>query len=146
LNFSKASDLYVNTYSLVCPVAPSLKSSISRPPPNAVARGPHMAGCTSCRGSVEQEVVDVKGFRANLHLMQHSESHFPVILGVSLMVGRISNALRPTYARRQCHNMRVAASCQDACPIVLRARRLLWSISMYSVDSGARSRMHSPSP
>jgi len=109
----------------------------------AVSRGPHMSECTSCRGSVAWEVVGVKGFQPNLQLMQLSQSHFPVIVGASGMTfGKISEAFRPTCARRWCHNMRFSASCRDACPVVLSASRqlLLLSTLVYSVDPEAQSR------
>jgi len=134
LNFSGASNLYFNMYSSVCLVASSMKSSIYRPPPMAVSSGPHMSEVTCCRGSVAPEVVfGVKGFQSNLHLMQLSQYHFPVIFGESVIVGKISKAFRPTCARRRCHNIRFSASWRDACPVVLSACRQLSSISVYSV-------------
>jgi hypothetical protein len=121
-----------------------MKSSIYRPPPMAVSRRPHMSECSSCRGSVALEVVGVKGFRANLHLMQLWQSHFPVILKASVIVGKISKAVRPTCARGWCHHIRFSALCRDACPVVLSgSRQLSLSISVYSVDPGARSRTRS---
>jgi len=145
LNFSRASNLYFSMYSSVCLVASSMENSIHRPTPMAVSRGPHRFECTSCRRSVARDVVGVKGFWANLHLMQLSQWHFPNILGASVVVGKISKAFRPMCARRQCHNIRLAALCRDAYPVVLSASWQLWSISVYSVDSKARSRTNSPS-
>ena len=140
LNFSKASDLYFNMYSSICLVVSSMKGSIYRTPAMAVSRGPHKSKCTSCRGSVAQDVVfGVKGFLLNLHLMQHSQSHLPVILAAWVIVAKISTALRPTCPRRRCHNIRFYASCRDACPVVISASRKLSLISVYLVDSGPRS-------
>jgi len=131
-NFSGASDLYFSMYSSICLVASSMKSSIYRPHPMAVSRGPHLSECTSCSGSVAREVVfGVKGFRANLHLMLLSQSHFPVIFGASVIVGKISKAFRATCARQRCHNIRFSASCRDACPVILSASRQQSSILVY---------------
>ena len=76
-----------------------------------------MSEYMSCRGSVAREVVGVKGFRANLHLMQLWQSHFLVILGESVIVGEISQALRLTSANRRCHNTWLSALRRDACPV-----------------------------
>jgi hypothetical protein len=97
-----------------------------------------MSEFTSCSGLVGQEVVfGVMGLRADLHLMQHSQVHFPVILGASVIVSKISKAFKPTGTRRRCHNIRFSASCRDACPVVLSASRQRSSIEVYLVDSGA---------
>ena len=152
LNFTRASDLYFNMYSSVCLEESLMKSTIYRPPPMGFSMGPHMSECTSYSGSVAREVLfGVKCFRAHLHLMRLSQLHFPVIFGASVIVGKISNSLRPTCARWRCHNIRFSASCRDACPVVLSASRplLLLSILVYSVYSGAqsttRSRIYCPS-
>jgi len=53
-----------------------------------------MSECTSCSGWVAWEVVfGVKGFLVDLHFMQLTQSHFPVILGASVIVGMSSKAL-----------------------------------------------------
>jgi hypothetical protein len=126
-------------------VASLMKSSIYRPPPMAVSRGLYMSECTSCIGSVAREVVEVMGFRVNLHLMQLSQSHFPVIFRALGIVGKVSGALSLACARRRCHNIRFSASCRDSCPVVYSASRQLSMISVYSIDSGAQSRTNSPS-
>jgi hypothetical protein len=141
LNFSRASHLYSNIYSSVCLVASSMNSSLYQPPPMAVSRGPHMSECISCRCSVAREVVGVNGFPANLHLMKLSQSHFPVIFGASVIVGKISKALGPTGARRRCHMIRLSASCPDKCPDVISDSRQLSSILVYCVDPGVQFRM-----
>jgi hypothetical protein len=64
-----------------------------------------MSEGTSCSGSVAREVVGVKGFLVNLHLMQLLQSHLPVILGASVIVGKISKAFRPMCAVWRCHNI-----------------------------------------
>jgi len=146
LNFSRASNLYFNMYWSICLMASSMKSSIYRSPPMAVSSRPHMSKCTSCSGSVAREVVGVKGYQANLHLMQLSQSHLPVIFGASTTTfGMISKAFRPRCGSWRCHNIRFPALCRNPCPVVLSASRYLSSISVYSVNSGARSRTRSRS-
>jgi len=135
LYFSRGSNLYYNIHSSICLLASSMQSSICRPPLMAVSRGPHMSQCTSCRGSVAQEVMGVKGFRTNLHLRQLLQLHLPVILRASVIGGKISTAWRPTRGKQQCHSIRFSASCRDAYPVILSASRQLSSISVYSVDS-----------
>jgi len=125
-NFSSASDLNFNRNLSICLVASSMKSGIYRPPQMAISRGPHMPECTSCSGSVARKVVGVKGYRANCHLMKHSQSRLPVIFGaLATTFGKISKAFSPTCARLRCHNIRPSASCRDACPVVLSSRRQL---------------------
>jgi hypothetical protein len=51
-----------------------------------------MSECANCSGTVAREVLGIKGFRANFHLMQLSQSHSPVIFGESVIVGMISEA------------------------------------------------------
>jgi len=134
LNVSRASDLWFNLYSSVCLVVPSRKGSIYRPPAMAVSNGPHMSECPSCSVSVAREGVGIKGFRANLHLMQISQSHFPVILRASVIIGKISKALRLMCDKRRFHNIRFSASCRDACPVVLCfSWQQSLSISVYTV-------------
>jgi hypothetical protein len=145
LNFSRASDLYFNVYSFICLVVWLMKSSIYRPPPMAVSRGLYMSKCTTCIGSVAREVVEVMGFRATSHMMQLSQSHFPVISRALGIVGKVSRALRLACARRRCHNIRFSASCRDSCPVVCSASRQLSLISVYSVDTGVQSRTNRPS-
>ena len=84
-----------------------------------------MSQCTSCSGLVAGEVMGVKGFQADLHSMQLSQSHYLVILSAVVIVGKISNGLRPTCAKRQCHDIHFYASCPDGCPVVLSASRQL---------------------
>jgi hypothetical protein len=131
---------------LVRLVVSLMNSSKYRPPSMAVSSGPHMSQCTSCSGSVAREVVGVKGFRANLHLMQLSQSHLPVIFGALVIIGKIFKALRPTCAKLRCHNIRFSASCRDACPVVLSASTQLSSILVYSVDYRSRTQSRTKSP
>ena len=145
LNFSRPSDLYFYMYSSVCLVGSSMKCRIYWRPPMAVSSRQHMSECRSCWCSVAREVVGVKRFRANLRLMQLLQSHFLVIFGALVFVGKISKAFTPMCARRRCHNIRLSAACRDACPVVLSTSRQLSWISVYSVDSGARSRTNSSS-
>ena len=123
-----------------------MKSSVYQPPFMAVSSAAHMCECTSCRGSVAWEVVfGVNGICANLHLMQLSQSDFPVDLGASVIVCIIWKCLRRTCTKWRCHNMCLSALCQDACLVVYSVSRQLSSILVYWVDSGALSRMNSPS-
>jgi len=144
-NFTRAFDLYSSMYSSVCLVASSMKSSIFQPPPMAVSSVPHMSECMRYRGLVGQEVVfGVKGFLLNLHLIQLLQSHLPVILGASVIEGKISKSLRLMCVRQRCHNILFSALCQDAFRVVLSTSRpLLLSLAVYSFYSGARSRMWS---
>jgi hypothetical protein len=141
LNSSQASSLYFNMYSSVCLVASLMKSSIFQPPPMAVSSGPHRSEGCSCSGSVAREFVfGVKGFLVNLHLMQLSQSHLPVILGASVIISKVSKTFRLTCARRRCHNIRFSVSCRDAYPVVVSGSRQQSSISVDLVDPGAQSR------
>jgi len=119
LDFSMASNLYFNMYSSICCVASLMKSSIYPLPPMAGSSGPYLSECSSCKGSVAWEVVGVKSFRPNLHFMQLSQSHFPVIFGVlATTFCKIPKAYRPTCAQQLCHNIRFSTLCREACPVV----------------------------
>jgi len=146
VNVSSASDAYFEMCSSRCLVALLMKGSIYRPPPMAFSMGPHMSKCACCSGSVAWEVVGLKGFRANLQLMQLSQSHFSLIFSASATTfGKISKAFRPLWAMLRCLNIRFSALCRDACAVMLCGRRqLLLSISVYLVGtSGTQSRTNS---
>jgi len=51
-----------------------------------------MSECIISTGTVAWEVVGSMGFKANFHLMQLLKSYFGVILGASVIVGKISNS------------------------------------------------------
>jgi len=141
LNFSSASELYCNVHSAIWLIVLSIKSSIYWPPPMAVSNGLHMSMYTSCSGSVLREVEGVTCFWTTLHLMQLSQLHFLVIVGVLGIIGNFSNVWRQTHVKWRCQNMGFAASNGDACPIVLSARRRLsMSILVYSPHFRAPSR------
>lgn len=137
-DFSRASDFYLNMYSSVCLRASLLEGTIYWAPPLVVSRGPHMSECTSCKWSVELEVVfGVTGFQDNLNLIHISRWHFPVIGGVLVFISKFSTALRLLCAKWRCHNISCSASCQAACPVVVTAssQLLILLIWVYSVDN-----------
>jgi hypothetical protein len=129
--------LYFNMYSPVCLMESSLQSSIYRPSLLAVFNAQCISYWRSCRGSVAREAEGVKGFRANLQLMQFTQWYFPVISSaLATNFRQISKALRPTCARRRCRYSRFSALCRDECPGVYNgSKRLTLSISVNSVDS-----------
>jgi len=124
----------------ICLMILLTKSTVYGSSPIAVCGGLRISVCTSFSGSVEREVVGVRGLETNLRLMQCLHSHFPVILGPLVIVGKITKALRLTCAKQWCQNVRFSTSCRDACPGVLSACRWVSSILVYSVDPWARSR------
>jgi len=143
LSFSYASKLDSHIWLFIWLVASSIKSNTDQPPLMAVSRKMHMSQWMYCRGMVAWGVTGVKGSQDSMIWMQHLQSNYLVIPGVSVIIGMISNLLRLTSAGYQCNHIHFSPLCRDARPVVLFANsQLSLLVLVYLVNSRTQPRIY----